>query len=125
MIQVDTRSAAAVWADEQVAAVRDSPSARVALVERTYRGPSGRAPRHLPFRRAAMSFMGWQLRRGVLAPANGERTGSPWWRAVNERVLGDGCETVALSGDLGGLPSSRTVEQWMSFADKPNARAWY
>jgi hypothetical protein len=125
MVQVDTRSAAAVWADEQVAAVRDDPSARIALVERTYRGPSGRAPRHLPYRRAAMSFMRWQLRRGVLAPAHDERPGSSWWRAVNERLLRDGCETVALSGDFGGRPSSRTVEQWMSFADEPNARAWY
>jgi hypothetical protein len=44
---------------------------------------------------------------------------------VNERLLRDGCETVALSGDLGGRPSSRTVEQWMSFADEPDARAWY
>jgi hypothetical protein len=114
-----------VWADEQVAAVRDDPSARLALVERMYRGPYGRAPRHLPFRRAAMSFMRWQLRRGVLAPANGQRPGSSWWRAVNERLLRDGCETVALSGDLDGQPSSRTVEQWMSFADEPNATAWY
>ena len=72
-----------------------------------------------------MSFMRWQLQRGVLAPADSDRPGSPWWRAVNERLLRDGCETVALSGDLGGRPSSRTVEQWMSFADEPNARAWY
>jgi hypothetical protein len=67
----------------------------------------------------------WQLRRGVLAPAESERPGSRWWRAVNERLLRDGCETVALSGDLDGRPSCRTVEQWMSFADEPNARAWY
>jgi hypothetical protein len=122
---VETTSAAAVWADQQIAAVRDDPSARVALAERTYHGPYGRAPRHLPYRRAAMSFMRWQLQRGVLAPADSDRPGSPWWRAVNERLLRDGCETVALSGDLGGRPSSRTVEQWMSFADEPNARAWY
>jgi hypothetical protein len=31
-----------------------------------FRGPTGRAPRHLPFRRAALSFMRWQARRGVL-----------------------------------------------------------
>jgi hypothetical protein len=122
---VDTRSAATVWADQQIAAVRDDPSARIALVERTYHGPFGAAPRHLPYRRAAMSFMRWQLRRGVLAPAHSQRPGSPWWRAVNERLLRDGCETVALSSDRGGRPSSRTVEYWMWFADDPNARAWY
>jgi hypothetical protein len=55
---------AAAWAEEQTAAVRDDPAARIALVERSYLGPSGSAPRHLPYRRAAMSFMRWQLRRG-------------------------------------------------------------
>ena len=34
-------------------------------MERCYHGPFGKAPRHLRFRRAAMSFMRWQLRRGV------------------------------------------------------------
>ena len=116
---------AAAWAQQQAAAVRDDPGARIALVERSYRGPFGGAPRHLPYRRAAMSFMRWQLRRGVLEPAHSDRPGSPWWRAVNERLLRDGCEAVALSGDLAGPASSRTVEYWMSFADHPTARAWY
>src|SRR6202044_2299273 len=125
MLQVDTRSAAAVWADEQVAAVRDYPSARIALVERMYRGPFGRAPRHLPYRRAAMSFMRWQLRRGVLEPLGAKRPGSPWWRAVNERLIRDGCEAGALSGGAVGSPSSQPVRFWVSFADDPTARSWY
>jgi hypothetical protein len=122
---VDTRRSAAAWADAQIAAVRDDPSARIALVERAYHGPFGKAPRHLPFRRAAMSFMRWQRRRGVLEPPASERPGSPWWRAVNERLLRDGCEAVALSGDVAGPPSSQTVHYWMSFADYPTARSWY
>jgi hypothetical protein len=122
---VETRTSAATWADAQAAAVRDDPSARIALVERTYHGPFGQAPRHLPYRRAAMSFMRWQLRRGVLEPSHSDRPGSPWWRAVNERLLRDGCEAVALSGDLAGPPSSRTVDYWLSFADYPTARTWY
>jgi hypothetical protein len=122
---MQARVTAAAWADEQVAAVRDHPSARIALVDRTYHGPFGQAPRHLPYRRAAMSFMRWQLRRGVLEPLDGARPGSPWWRAVNERLLRDGCEAMALSGDFDGPPSSRTVDYWMSFADYPTARAWY
>ncbi len=44
---------------------------------------------------------------------------------MNERILRDGCEAVALSGDLPGPASSRTVDSWMSFADYPTARAWY
>jgi hypothetical protein len=79
-------------------------------MERCYYGPFGKAPRHLPFRRAAMSFMHWQLRRGVLQPPFSDRPGSPWWRAVNERILRDGCEAVGLSGDLPGPASSRTVD---------------
>ncbi len=116
---------AAAWAEQQVAAVRDDPSGRLALMQRCYYGPFGKAPRHLPYRRAAMSAMQWELRRGVLQPPFSDRPGSPWWRAVNERVLRDGCEAVALSGDLSGSASSRTVEFWLSFAQYPTARAWW
>ena len=72
-----------------------------------------------------MSFMRWQLGRGVLAPLSAAPPGSPWWRAVNERLLRDGCEAVARSGGLGGAPSSRAVELWMSFVADPTARTWY
>ena len=100
---------AADWANEQVAVVRDDPAAESNSWNACYHGPFGTAPRHLPYRRAAMSFMRWQLRRGVLQPMHDERPGSPWWRAVNERLLRDGGEAVALSGDRTGPPSSRTV----------------
>jgi hypothetical protein len=85
-------------AGAQVATVRDDPAARLALMSRVFHGPTGRAPRHLPFRRAALSFMRWQARRGVLNPLHASPPGSVWWRAVNERLLRDGCETVALLG---------------------------
>lgn len=94
-------------------------------MERCYSGPFGKAPQHLPFRRAALSFMRWQVRRGVLRPTSGDLPGSPWWRAVNERILRDGCEAVGLSGGLAGPASSRTVDHWLSFAERPTARAWY
>jgi hypothetical protein len=116
---------AAEWAADQVTAVRDNPAARLALVMRTYHGPTGDAPRHLPFRRAALSFMHWQLERGVLAPLTAKPPGSPWWREVNERLLRDGCEAVARSGGLGGDASSPTIELWMSFIADPSARNWY
>ena len=89
-------------AEAQVAAARDDPAARLALIVRTYHGPTGRAPRHLPFRRAALSFMRWQAHRGVLDPLDASPPGSVWWRAVNERLLRDGCESVALVGGLAG-----------------------
>jgi hypothetical protein len=116
---------AAAWAEQQVTAVSDDLAGRLALMQRCYYGPFGKAPRHLPYRRAALSFMHWQLRRGVLQPSFSDRPGSPWWRAVNGRILRDGCEAVALSGGLRGPASSRTVDYWMSFVDYPTARAWY
>jgi hypothetical protein len=116
---------AAEWSIAQVSAVRDDPAARLALLTRTYHGPTGRAPRHLPFRRAAMSFMRWQANRGVLDPLDASPPGSPWWRAVNERLLRDGCEAVARSGGLTGEPSSRTIALWMAFIARPTARNWY
>ena len=112
-------------AEAQVAAVRDDPAARLALLVRTYHGPTGRAPRHLPFRRAALSFMRWQARRGVLDPLDASPPGSLWWRAVNERLLRDGCEAVALAGDLPGVPSSQPVRLWLEFIARPTGRNWY
>ena len=77
---------AAQWARLQLDRVLDDPRARFELAGRTYRGPDGYAPRHLPFRRAELAFMRWQLRRGVLAAS----TGSRWWRAANAGLLRDG-----------------------------------
>jgi hypothetical protein len=116
---------AADWAQAQFERVRDDPAGRMALLARTYRGPLGRAPRHLPFRRAALSFMRWQTERGVLRPLNADPPGSRWWRAVNERLLVDGCEAMARSGGLRGEPSSPTIEPWMAFIFRPTARSWY
>ena len=109
----------AAWADEAVRHVRDDPEGRLTLMARCYSGPFGDAPQHLPYRRAALSFMRWQLQREVLQPLSAARPGSPWWRAVNERILRDGCEAVALSGNLPGPASSPTVDHWMAFVDDP------
>jgi hypothetical protein len=116
---------ALAWAQTQVAAVNDDPAARIALIARTYHGPTGRAPRHLPFRRAALSFMRWLAQRGVLDPLDASPPGSPWWRAINERLLRDGCEAVALAGGLNGPPSSQAVRLWLKFIERPRARTWY
>jgi hypothetical protein len=105
--------------------VRDDPAARLALTVRTYREPTGRARRHLPFRRAALSFMRWQTHRGVLSPLDASPARSVWWRAVNERLLRDGCESVALVGGLEGEPSSQPVRPWLEFIAKPTGRNWY
>jgi hypothetical protein len=116
---------AAERAAAQVDQVRDDPSGRMALLARTYREAPGGARRYEPFRRAAMSFMRWQAQRGVLRPVDDKRPGSKWWRAVNERLLLDGCEAMARAGGLPGEPSSPTIGLWMSFIAAPTARTWY
>jgi hypothetical protein len=72
-----------------------------------------------------MAFMRWEQARAVLAPLHASPAGSPWWRAVNERLLRDGCEAVARSGGRGGAPSSPAIPLWMSFVADPRARTWY
>jgi hypothetical protein len=122
---MDEDESALAWARARVASVRDDPAARVELLAQTYHGPVGRAPRHLPFRRAALSFMRWQVDRAVLNPLDATPPGSVWWRAVNERLLRDGCESVALAGGLAGEPSSSSVRLSMAFIAAPTARNWY
>src|SRR3954471_23214882 len=112
-------------AGAQVAAVREDPAARLALMARVFKGPTGRAPRHLPFRRAALSFMRWQARRGLLNPLDGSPPGSVWWRAVNERLVRDTCEAVALAGGAPGEASSQSVRLGLEFIGRPTARNWY
>jgi hypothetical protein len=124
-IEMSHHARALDWAEAQVEAVRDDPAGRLALLARTYRQPMSRARRHLPFRRAALSFMHWQVDRGVLNPVDASPPGSVWWRAVNERLLQDGCESLALSGRLAGEPSSPAVRLWLGFIDRPTGRNWY
>ena len=63
--------------------------------------------------------------RGVLNSLDASPPGSVWWRAVNERLLQDGCESVALSGGLAGEPSSQAVRLWLQFIARPTGRNWY
>lgn len=112
-------------AGARVAAVRDDPASRLALMARLFHGPTGRAPKHVPFRLAALSFMRWQAHRGVLNPLDASRPGSAWWRALNERLLRDGCESVGLLAGLAGEPSSHAVRLWLEFGASPTGRNWY
>src|ERR1700746_1463757 len=112
-------------AEAQVAAVRDDPAARVTLMARLFHGPTGRAPRHVPFRLAALSFMRWQAQRGVLNPIDASPPGSVWWRAMNERLLRDGSEAIGLLRGLAGDPSSRAVRLWLEFSATPTGANWY
>jgi hypothetical protein len=92
-----SRVSAADYAHSAVAAARDDPTARLALLRRLYEVPRGVDRGYLPYRRAASEFMAWQLRRGLLNSQHASRLGSPWWRAVNETLLRDTAEARALA----------------------------
>lgn len=108
-----------------VASVRDAPEARLELLRSSYAPLPGALPSHLAYRRAAVAFMRWQVRRGLLNPPDHPRPGSPWWRAVNERLLRDTCEARARLLGHPGPASSPSVGPSLAFARRPSPRAWY
>lgn len=114
--------AAAQLAMRDVEGVRDDPAGRLDLLHRLY---TGGPRRHLPYRRAAGAFMEWQLKRGLLNPPHHERPGSPWWREVNERLLRDTAEALALAAGASGTASSASVASAVDFIRRPSARRWY
>ena len=69
--------------------------------------------------------MRWQVNRGLLNPLDASPSGSIWWRAMNERLLRDGCEAIALVGGLSGDPSSQAVRLWLEFITTPTPSCWY
>jgi hypothetical protein len=116
---------AAAFAAAQIAAVRDDPAGRLALARSIYEESTGRRTQRLRFRRAALAFTHWMAERGVLNPLDGERPGSRWWRAMNERLLRDSCEAFGRATGRSGSASTTTVDLWIAFIEQPTARTWY
>ncbi len=123
------QQSAAAFANARVGAVLDDPDGRLGLMRELYEAPDGvpdgGARGHLPFRQAASAFMRWQLRRGLLNPPGAPAPGSPWWRAMNERLLRDGWEARALAFGHPGAPGSAAVAAGLEFVNRPSARRWY
>jgi hypothetical protein len=115
---------AAAEALAQVAAVRDDPARRLRLASSFYDDRPGR-PSVRAYRRAEVAFMGWQIHRGLLAPPDADRPGSPWWRAVNEGLLRDAWEADRLLAGRDGVPSRPSVARWAGFLRQPGPVAWY
>ena len=131
-------TSARTWTESQLAAARDDPQARLALITRTYRGPADRLTRHLPFRRAALSFMHWQVERGVLESArrrpagerlvaSRERTAAGGWVRIGRALGGtwpgsrhrtrSGCGSSSSGGRAGATGTERTTRA-------SSARTW-
>lgn len=110
-------------AQARVAAVRDDPEGRYAMRARFYArwGGEGAAP---GLGRSELDFLRWEIERGVLRPpAEG---GSPWWRAVNERLLYNAELAVLLEERLPALEVGLGgVRLWQEYMRAPTPRSWY
>ena len=112
-------------ATARVASARDDPRQRLELASGHFEcglHPQGPWRR---FARSELAFLRAEIARGVLGPPDGHPPGSPWWRAVNERLLHDAAEATLLVQGHPGQPSNRSVELWLAFVDEPSSASWY
>jgi hypothetical protein len=105
----------------EVAEASDDPDGRYALAQRFY---AGMAESH--YARAQLSFMRWEIKRGVLNPPGATAPGSAWWRAVNEQILRDQTEARLLlaEGHASGGSTPGTT-RWLAFLASPSSAGWY
>jgi hypothetical protein len=120
-----TSERAAALANALVDAARDDPAQRLELAAGNFECGLPSNGSWKDFARSELAFLRAQIARGVLSPADAPRPGSPWWRAVNERLLRDAIEATFLVRRSGGEPSAASVERWLAFVDDPSAASWY
>jgi len=118
------RASAVTRADEIVDAA-GSPAARLELATRFYTDHA-RVAGIDDYARSELAFMRWEIERGVLDPEPPVGSGSPWWRAVNARLLRDAAEAdlLAAAGVTSG-GSNPAVDLWLAFLGRPAPEAWY
>lgn len=109
----------------RLALVVDHPASRLRLLDEIYAMPTGDTARHLPYRRAAASFMRWQIGRGLLNPLDHAMPGSEWWRELNAALLRDTYEAQLLHRQSTGEPSTRGAAAALDFVRNPSAKGWY
>ena len=119
------RGTAAEEAAARVAAVRDDPSRRLRFAAASWECGLAARRFHKHFARSELAFMRSQIARGVLGRPDAAGAGSPWWRAVNERLLRDTTEAMLLADGAPGSPSAASVDLWLAFARRPSAACWY
>jgi hypothetical protein len=112
-------------AAERVAAARDSPVKRLQLAAGSFQCGLAREASWTRFARSELAFLRHEIARGVLGHPDSRRPGSPWWRAVNERLLHDTAEATLLVQGHAGSPSAPSVELWLAFVDDPSSASWY
>ena len=115
---------AAALAAARVAAARDTPSARLQLA-RSFYDSRPRRDATAGYGRSELAFLRFQIDRGVMNAPSAPSPGSPWWRAVSERLLRDTTESGLLIDGYPGPPTGRSVEIWLEFLERPSAGSWY
>ncbi|MFI9502908.1 hypothetical protein [Nocardia sp. NPDC052566] len=96
------------------AAHRDAEQ-RIALAQSFYPEPLR------GYGRAEIAFLRWEIERGVLD----HDTGSPWWRAINDRLLHDKLEAALLHAAGEGAAAPPRARLWSEFLSAPSPAAWY
>ena len=100
------------------------PVGRLELMARCYEGPFGRAPQHLPYRRARDVVHALAAAPRGAAAAVGPEPGSPWWRAVNERILREGARRSRCQREPRRVPPllPPSTSGWRSSTTRPRGR---
>ena len=115
---------AARMAAARIEEVRASTESRYRLAEAFYRRRNT-SKEHGRYGRGELSFLRWQIHRGVLDVPSADGGGSPWWRAISDTLLRDQVEAdLLLDAPVGGA-SSRNVALWIDFIRTPSADSWY
>src|SRR3954453_2828739 len=110
---------ATALAAARVALARDDPARRLELASGHFGCGLPRDGPWMGFARSELAFLRAEISRGVLGPPDGRPPGSPWWRAVNERLLHDAPEaTLLVQGHPGG-PSNPSAERGRGVAAPP------
>ena len=111
-----------------VSNVLDDPEARYRLRERFYEKYGDEIAGDAGFGNSELAFLRWEIDRGVLnplAPPNGARPGSEWWRNVNASLLYD-AELAALIHESGQpYAAPPDSQRWLDYIDRKSEESWY
>ena len=105
--------------------VKNDPEGRYQLRARFYDKYGFALDGGAGFGNSELAFLRWEIDRGVLAPLDGSRPGSRWWRDVNSSLMFD-AELAALiyeSGESLGAPPG--AQRWLDYIQSPSEQAWY
>jgi hypothetical protein len=108
-------------ARQLVASTTDRPLLRAEFLRAFYEPLERR-----PYATAQTDFQRWTMRRGALGSVGTDAPGSPWWMAVNGRLLSDMLEADAYSrGAREGSNAPASTAMWLEFLARPSPANWY